>query len=263
MRVADVLPPVYLAGVLEGEFLPRWLLTLAVWLASPQCDYEEVQTVRCDVIAWSLACERQCHHAAGRTVCVCLCVCPSALQWYQGWKAVFPTVLLSDAAVRSCFVEALRLIHEVVSCDSDAESAKVARGAVTRLRAAQETQPRGYVDVLKARMKSRPRDVGDVARMSAVSSGGSGHASSDAHVTGGRTSQLSFTDVVGYLADKRGLAIIPNDKRGTHEGKKLLQIGTVTFYIFADVVYMESVKDKVSTFNPVPLETLFASAQAV
>ena len=42
---ADILPDVYIAGLLEGEFFPKWTRTLAVWLSSPECDLEEVEQV--------------------------------------------------------------------------------------------------------------------------------------------------------------------------------------------------------------------------
>jgi hypothetical protein len=91
--------------------------------------------------------------------------------------------------------------------------------------------------------------------------------------SGGSGSTLNFLEVLTVLADRRGLSVLPHDRRHDHEGKRLYQCGPATFCVYNDVVFLEkSVKvavpaalglhNVVSTFTPVSVEELFAVGSA-
>ncbi len=97
----------------------------------------------------------------------------------------------------------------------------------------------------------------------------SGHTRAVGGPSGQPTSSLTFTEVVHHLADQQGLSVLPHDRRGTHEGKRLFLLGGATFYIYNDVVFMET-RAKSSTpgeklppvFAPVSVEQLLSAAAA-
>jgi len=64
----DLVPPLHFTCLLVGEFFPKWLRVLFVWLTHSQDpDFEEVSI------------------------------------WYQGWKSLLPEGLQSDELIVSCF----------------------------------------------------------------------------------------------------------------------------------------------------------------
>ena len=67
----DLAPLDNVSRVLESAFFPQWHAALRRWLRDAQCDFSEV------------------------------------LQWYQGWKALFPKELLEQARVQKHFASGL------------------------------------------------------------------------------------------------------------------------------------------------------------
>ena len=73
--------------------------------------------------------------------------------------------------------------------------------------------------------------------------------------------------MVQHLADQRGLSVLPYDKRGHHEGKRLFCVGTAVFYIYNDVVFLETQAKGAApgerlpnVFLPVAVDVLLAAA---
>lgn len=244
-----ILPEAYIGGLIEGEFLPLWYSTLLQWLASPHCDLGDVE------------------------------------EWYMGWRHTLTRQFIAnDVGVMSWFVRALQVLSDAI-----ADGGPGSPAVFTAISAFQEQQrkwaaagtliprftannagkrvwcgtsaggkPSGYVRVVQERMSQAKAVSTAATRMQTLlSSGGSG-------------SLLNFLEVLAVLADRRGLSVLPHDRRHDHEGKRLYQCGPATFFVYNDVVFLEkSVKvevpaalglhNTVSTFIPVSVEELFVA----
>ncbi|CAJ1443881.1 unnamed protein product [Effrenium voratum] len=75
----DLLPLPNVARTLEGAFFPQWHAALRRWLKTKACDYSEV------------------------------------LQWYQGWKGLFPPQLREHPAVQRHLAQGLEVMKHVMS----------------------------------------------------------------------------------------------------------------------------------------------------
>jgi len=75
----DVIPPIHLCGLLEGEFFPKWLQVLYNWLISPAADYNEIA------------------------------------DWFVGWKDQFPPEVLEDPRISAEFHRALQLMNDAMT----------------------------------------------------------------------------------------------------------------------------------------------------
>lgn len=75
----DLAPLDNVSRVLESAFFPQWHAALRRWLRDAQCDFSEV------------------------------------LQWYQGWKALFPKELLEQARVQKHFASGLEVMKHTMT----------------------------------------------------------------------------------------------------------------------------------------------------
>ena len=69
------LPSANLIALLVGEFFPKWLQVLFVWLSSPQVDLEEIS------------------------------------EWYSGWRGLFPELLADEPLIKAQFNLALDMME--------------------------------------------------------------------------------------------------------------------------------------------------------
>ncbi|CAE7890997.1 STIPL1 [Symbiodinium necroappetens] len=75
----DLAPLDNVSRVLESAFFPQWHAALRRWLRDAQCDFSEV------------------------------------LQWYQGWKSLFPKELLEQARVQKHFASGLEVMKHTMT----------------------------------------------------------------------------------------------------------------------------------------------------
>lgn len=244
---APLLSDIHFGGLFLGEFFPKWLHALAIWLCSPAADLEEIS------------------------------------EWYGGWKLMFESLLATAgesgkmAILEKPFTAALGMMSAILDngeiYQSYADSHGV-DGAVTSLlervgcAGMSSMSFASYVEAQQtdARVKERLRELsgGSVSGSTTVNSR-STIDRSKRNVTGGLMS-VSFKEVVETFAERSGVPFHP--KHGSShlaEGKQLYQFGSLLCYIDQNVLFVQS-GERASgngsrAWRPVDLEEALVMAQ--
>jgi tuftelin-interacting protein 11 len=195
----DLAPTAGLARVLEAAFFPPWQAALREWLRAPACDFGEV------------------------------------LQWYQGWKALFPEALQKQGSVQRQLAQGLEVMQHCMS------------GGALPANAPPQVTP-------TAEKAAAPHPV----------PGGDAHAAKapDEEVS------LSLSDYLAEVAGEEGLVFRPK-KTLSAEGKQVYQLGSVSVCLGTNLVYAAFPRqggggaggDDVE-WRPTPFEELFNLARA-
>eukprot|EP00440_Ansanella_granifera_P012114 gb/GFBE01013169.1/.p1 GENE.gb/GFBE01013169.1/~~gb/GFBE01013169.1/.p1 ORF type:complete len:805 (+),score=199.67 gb/GFBE01013169.1/:1-2415(+) len=151
-----------IARVLESAFFPQWHDALTRWLRSPGCNFQEV------------------------------------LQWYSGWKALFPAELREQASVQRQVAHGLEVMKHVMANGSASELPEAPRAATAPAAAPEREAPR--------------RPTLPVEEVS-----------------------LSLSDYLSEVAAEEGLIFAP--KKTQRNGKPIYQLGNATVQLDKNLVY--------------------------
>jgi len=182
----DLAPTSALARVLEAAFFPQWNEALRQWLRSPSCNFQEV------------------------------------LQWYQGWKALFPAELREQASVQRQLAHGLEVMKHVMANGSSAELPEAPRSAAEAPEAGKQRQ---------ASAPSMP--VEEVS--------------------------LSLSDYVSEVAAEEGLVFLP--KKTLRNGKPIYQLGNATIQLDKNLVFAAP-KGGEGEWKAVSMDEVLALARA-
>eukprot|EP01042_Synura_sphagnicola_P000827 gene827-919_t len=201
MSWSQLIPRTHFLSLIEGEFLPKWLLVLFQWLTAPSPDFEEITN------------------------------------WYLGWKSQFPSDLLRDPALESCFNQALELMNQVLLSEP---------GTLLNLPASL-AQPCTYYTVLERRQRLLIAEnrLQELQRPKVYPTQGNG-------LSGG----ISFKDVVESFAESHGVIFMPREGK-MHDGKQVYQFGNRLCYFDMNVVFVHQNNGaRGVSWDPIGLEDL-------
>lgn len=182
----DLAPLDGLARVLESAFFPQWHSVLQKWLRSPSCNFSEV------------------------------------LQWYQGWKAFFPSELKEQATVQRQLAHGLEVMKHIM-----------ANGKSTDLPEGPQAVPHS------TDAKRRPPPASVKAPVEEVS--------------------LSLSDYITEVAAEEGLVFLP--KKMQRNGKQIYQLGAATIQLDKNLVYAAP-KGGEGDWKAVSMDEVLALARA-
>lgn len=184
----DLAPLSGLAQVLETAFFPQWHAALRSWLRSSGCDFTEV------------------------------------LQWYQGWRSIFPEQLRKQRVVEKELKKGLQVMQMIM-----------AKGG-------------GDVEDL------------DGPETSAGLSGERAYASTAApKVQNVEDINLSLSDYLAEVAGENGLVFRP--KKTEHMGKQVYQLGSASLILDKNLVFVAPKGGQAGEWRPMDLEELLRFAQ--
>jgi tuftelin-interacting protein 11 len=238
----DLVPRVHFVSILEGEFFPRWLHILRLWMASESPDFEEVT------------------------------------QWYLGWKSLIPDALESDEVVSGYFHYALDIMQHVLAVVTAgaSEGTAISDSISSVPLPSNLIMATDYFEVLQRRQievaaRKRLEEMRDQDRQRAFQSGSSEYAAFEAKeetiraatLGGGLSaaeSSFSFKEFVESYASRHGIPFVPKPGR-MHEGKQVYLFGATPCYLDQAVVFAYTPTGSGHSWEPVSLEGLLASSE--
>lgn len=161
----DLLPVALIARVLDTAFFPQWQDALRKWLRSPECDYSEV------------------------------------LQWYQGWRTLFPASVREQGPVQKQLAHGLEVMKSLMSGGADADVPEPAQSQAPGSPPKQAPTGRSTASAVA------PEDV-----------------------------IISLSDYMGDVAAEHGLLYRPKPG-ATHLGKQIYHFGAAIIYFDKNLVY--------------------------
>ena len=226
---APLLPPTTLAALLAGELLPRWLATLAHWLASGEAVGDEV------------------------------------IAWYRGWVSLLPPSLVASPRLVACLSTALDLMAAAAANATTHDELAAAVAAVplpnpaTTSYASLLAQAAGSgaapavsaAGVTNGVMPPRHAGVPPPRRPATAAT------------AAGLPPTVSFKEVVSQAADDAGLSLLPAPRRAPVDGNAVLLLGDLPVYLAGGVLFMEARVDGRPVWQPTSLRGAIRAAAGV
>jgi len=203
----DIIPSVHFISLFKGEFFARWLRVLVTWLSSSP-DLEEI------------------------------------VQWYLGWKSVFPEKLLEEPDMLESFNSALDIMNIALT-------AKEHEYGMLLKKAGSDVLDTSYFNVVEKKisensMKDRLQELNKSSRYTP------GTVNEGIPSTRG----VLFKEVVETFAANNGITFIPKVGR-VQDGKQVFMFGKSLCYLDQDVVFVSTATKTVTAeWRPIGLEEL-------